>query len=363
MVKVLHLRSSFDPGGTETLLLNLFNFKQELIELYYALLKDGVYINKLNSNTNRYEKIFRQKKADIKVLKKLKDIIKRNNIRIIHTHQPVELIYAAMLKIISPDLQIFHHIHLYNPKRSWDYYFERLMKRFCKKTFVVSWSLKEKLEKKGYSSRKMYVLYNAVECHDSVSSALLANIKKKIKYRSDDIIIGMIGNFVAEKDQKTIIKAYIDHLKISVSNLKILFIGQESIYSEECKLMLNENDLDNRVFFLGQIPDAWQILTLLKVFVLSSHSETFSIALVEALLNKVPVLASDIDVFKELSDSGRYFKLFRKGDPADLALKINSIISVSQEITSKRIEQAYQYALKTFSYSVYIKKLYEHYTS
>ena len=54
MIQVLHLRSSFDPGGTESLLLHLFNYSQKEILFHYFLLKDGSYIEKLKSNNNIY---------------------------------------------------------------------------------------------------------------------------------------------------------------------------------------------------------------------------------------------------------------------------------------------------------------------
>ena len=166
LVKVVHIRSSFDPGGTETLLLNLFNFDQNELKLYYVFLKDGSYIHQLESSRNQTIRAFRNSKFDIKVLKTLLEIIKKERIQRIHTHQEIELFYAAILKFVYPGIRIFHHIHLYNPRKNWEYFLERLLIKLTHHTFVVSSFLHGMLIKKGYDSAKLKVLYNAVKKND-----------------------------------------------------------------------------------------------------------------------------------------------------------------------------------------------------
>ena len=70
-IPVLYIRSSFDPGGTETLLLNLFNRSQDLIIFYYVFLRDGALIPHLKSDVNKYYTFARRRKFDIKVVFRL----------------------------------------------------------------------------------------------------------------------------------------------------------------------------------------------------------------------------------------------------------------------------------------------------
>jgi len=353
MLKVLYLRSSFDPGGTESLLLNLYNYPQKEIQFHYAFLKDGSLISRLNSENNRYYKLFRQKRIDFQVIKKLARLIRDNNIHIVHTHQLFELFYAVLLKIRYPHVKLFHTIHGYHDEHfRWAEILEQLLIRFTHRTFTVSRSSREELKKKGYPSQRMDVLYNAVKTPVAASKKQLEWFKKKIKYQENDFIVGMIGSFVWQKDQVTLVKAY-NLLKEEIPDLKIVFIGRESELSEKCKKEVNPEDLNNRVFFPGTIENASGYLSLFNLFVMSTLMDTFGIVVIEALMSRVPVLASDIEVMKELSYNGKYFELFEKQNHKDLANKIKNYFYKNH----KKYMSYFGYYESNYSYKKYIENL------
>ncbi len=95
---------------------------------------------------------------------------------------------------------------------------------------------------------------------------------------------------------------------------------------------------------------------------MSSLTETFGIVVVEAMLQKVPVLASDIEVMRELSYNGKYFQLFEKQNPYDLANKIKDH-NDNWRKNKVRIERAYKHSQQNYSYSNYLKQLAEYYSS
>ena len=354
MINVLYIRSSFDPGGTESLLLNLFNYDQDQIEFHYVLLKEGSLIDKLNSKKNIYYKIFRKHRIDFKVINRIRKIIKINNIRIVHTHQMIELFYACLLKLFIPKLRLYHTVHGYfDNNYKWAQFLEIFLIRFTVKTFTVSQATKHILIEKGYPGSKIEVLYNAVSLPQRAGSEELEWFKKKIKLRASDFIVGMIGNFVWWKDQLTLVKAY-NLLKEELPNLKIVFIGKESEFSEKCKEEINPEDLNRRVFFLGAIENAYKYLSIFDLFVMSTLMDTFGIVVIEALMSRVPVLASDIEVMKELSFNGKYFELFRKQDANDLADKIKSKY---KNLNEKKSLYAAEYASENYSYKRFIQDL------
>jgi len=358
MLKVLYLRSSFDPGGTESLLLSLFNYPQSKIQFHYALLKQGGLIPELKSYQNVYYTIFREKKFDLFVIRKLWIILKENNITAVHTHQLIELIYAVILKAFKPDLRLFHTIHGYHDKKAqWAENIERFLIRLTHKTFTVSEASLNILKGKGYPVNKMEVLYNAVSPPVSANGALLSRLKKTISYKNGDFIIGMIGNFVWWKDQMTIIKAF-NSVKEGMPGLKVVFMGEESSWSEKCKKQLNASDINNRVYFLGSVKDAATYLSIFDLFIMSTLMDTFGIVVIEALLQKIPVIASDIEVMKELSHNGKYFDLFKKQDPASLA---QAIIKHFQRKNDEKVKEAYEYARNAFSYDKYCDTLVKYY--
>lgn len=358
MIKVLNLRSSFDFGGTETLLLNLYNYPQKQIKFYYAFLKDGSLIPNLHSDTNKYYKTFRKSKLDLGILFQLSKIIRTENISIIHTHQMFELVYAIILKLIHPRIKLFHTIHGYFEENEKWSELERFLIRFTKQTFTVSKAAKNILINKGYPKQKIEVLYNAVNTPTPVSKIELNNFKEKIKYHPNDFIAGMIGSFVWQKDQLTIVKAF-NLLKNELPNLKIVLIGKESELSEKCKAILEKKDLNERVFFLGSLENASKYLTLFNVFIMSTLMDTFGIVVIEALLQKIPVVASDIEVMKELSNEGEYFNLFEQQNPIQLAKSLKKIYAQHSNV---KIESACVYAKTNYSFEAYMNNLVEKYS-
>ena len=362
MLKVIYLRSSFDPGGTETLLLNLFNYEQDKLEFHYVFLKNSSLISKLQSSKNKYYKFFRKWKLDFSVLLKVSRIIKDENITVIHTHQMFELLYAVLLKLCFLRLKIFHTIHgFFDEKNRWAPLFESFLIRFTKQTFTVSKASKNILKEKAYPANKINILYNAVSIPPVASKNEINDFKKNIHYQTNDFIAGMIGSFVWQKDQQTIIKAF-NLLKKKLPDLKIVLIGKESELSEKCKFLLDKEDINTRVFFLGTIENAGKYLPLFDLFIMSSLMDTFGIVVIEALLQNTPVIASDIEVMKELSRNGKHFSLFKKGDSSDLSIKLEDQKNLKgSEIIRRKINETYDYTKSRFNFNAYILSLFNQY--
>lgn len=318
MLKVLHIRSSFDPGGTETLLLNTFNHPQTFFRMYLVLLKDGSLIKELKKNSsNQYFKWFRKRFLDFRVLSKTNQLIRQENIRIIHSHQFIELFYATLLKIMNPKVKVVHQIHLLFERRNLVFKLEKYFSRFTSKILTVSKTALNILQKDfGFHPGNMSVLYNGLKelptKEDSIKPETLQPDPAKFN-------IMMVANFVFGKDHQTLLKAYDLHIREKMPDVCFYFIGRQTEISKQLKLRyLNDTDYrEKRVNFCGVIPNSRKLLGSFDLIVMSCVSETFNIALAEAIFSNKTVLASDIPVFRELSEEGKYFHLFKTGNPDD----------------------------------------------
>jgi glycosyltransferase involved in cell wall biosynthesis len=356
VLKVLYIRSCFDPGGTESLLLNLFNYKQEDIEFHYVLMKRSELIHQLNSNKNRYYCFIRKSFLDISVVNKIINIIHKEDINIIHSHQLIELIYALIIKIINPSIKIFHSIHGFSNKW-WIVQAEKILIRFTKQSLTVSQSAMKILIDKKYPALKLKVLYNAVEIPTIASEMEKEWFYNLIHYSEGDFILGMIGNFRPEKDQTTLVKAF-QKLSSDIPKVKLVLIGDtnyESYYS--VKEFIETNQIQN-IYFLGSVINANKYLYLFNLFILSSNSETFGLAVIEALMANVPVITSDIPVFKELSSEGKNFQLFQAGNYYSLYEEIKKImINYNERRMEESSSQSDNQFWKHFGYKTYLENL------
>jgi glycosyltransferase involved in cell wall biosynthesis len=116
--------------------------------------------------------------------------------------------------------------------------------------------------------------------------------------------------------------------------------------------------ISDRCLFCGFRSNASVYLRYFDIFVMPSRSEGFGLALIEAIQQKIPVICSDISVFKELfSDNEVTF--FELGDQGSLADAIKTVT----ETGHNKAELAYAKYLNHYTSSIMAKNYYELYKS
>lgn len=353
--KVLHLRSTFHAGGTENLILHFFNTPSDAYQIILVLMKPGSLMQALVPSKNQIVHLYRKKKIDLAFFLKLIRLVKKQKPDYIHTHQPIELFYAVLVKLLYPSIRLIHQIHLYNPKMNYEYFLEKfIVKYLAHSLIVVSYTLREQLVSRGYPMEKMKVLLNIVQRTNNLTRNDQERFLRRIHFQAGDQLIGMVGNFVPEKDQITLARAF-NLLMDDFPDTKLIFIGKRSPEEKACKQVFEPENLDKRVFFTGQWNYASELFPFFALSVFSSNQETFGIAAIESLLYEVPLIASDIPVMKELSDNGQYFELFERGNPEDLAWRIARCLT--QPPKRAQLKMAREYAEEAFNTKRYVNQI------
>lgn len=104
-------------------------------------------------------------------------------------------------------------------------------------------------------------------------------------------------------------------------SFKLTIVGKGA---DEKSIMkcVSESQLDTEIVFLGTRSDVPLLLQKAHCFVLPSHYEGQGGALVEAMLSGLPIVCSDIDVFKEQVAADVSAKLFEVKSAEDLAKQL-----------------------------------------
>lgn len=115
-------------------------------------------------------------------------------------------------------------------------------------------------------------------------------------------IVGAIANFYPAKG----LEYFIETAVFFKENDEIIFViigdGEERPKLEK---LISEKGLEKKIFLLGQIPDAYKLLSAFDVFVLTSVKEGFPWVLIEAMAAKLPVVASAVGAVPEIIQSGK----------------------------------------------------------
>lgn len=132
------------------------------------------------------------------------------------------------------------------------------------------------------------------------------------------MVLGMVARLEGHKDHVTLIHAA-RILRDRGENVVLKIVGDGS-RREMIQNLVHSLELDDTVMLLGMRHDIQEILADLDLFVFSTTpDEGLGIALIEAMLARVPIVASDVGACREVLDGGRLGALVAPGNPAALA--------------------------------------------
>jgi glycosyltransferase involved in cell wall biosynthesis len=119
-------------------------------------------------------------------------------------------------------------------------------------------------------------------------------VRKEFHIRDKELLIGTVARFTASKGLEDFIIAA-SRLNEKFKNLRFLIVGDDVWNTGLTRQHLTKYALENKVANLilpGRRDDIPQILLALDIFVLPSHTESFSLALLEAMAMQKPVVAT-----------------------------------------------------------------------
>jgi phosphatidyl-myo-inositol alpha-mannosyltransferase len=131
--------------------------------------------------------------------------------------------------------------------------------------------------------------------------------------------IGFLGRMDEPRKGLSVLLKAFDLLAGQRPNLRLLIAGPGDAGEQEGKLPVALRD---RAVFLGEVTEAEKVRVLHSVDVFCSPNtggESFGIVTAEAMAAGTPIVASDIEAFRQVLRDGRAGELFAAGDPADLA--------------------------------------------
>ena len=90
--------------------------------------------------------------------------------------------------------------------------------------------------------------------------------------------------------------------------------------------LVRKFQLESRVRFIGKMDDVAPLFCALDLFVSASHSESFGLAIAEAMTTGTPVVATETEGAKEIIREGKTGLLVRVRDAAALAKAIGALL-------------------------------------
>lgn len=235
-----------------------------------------------------------------------------------------------------------------------------LMKLLCltaNKVIGVSPAATNYLEQKiNLPKDKVVLINNGVIIPTIVSEENIAKTKQKHQLLDDEIVIGSVGrmNSDAHKRFSDLIKAF-SLLAHKNNKVKLVLVGDGLEKSNYENLVL-QLGIQNQVVFAGYQNEIDKYYSVFDVFCLVSAFEAFGLVLAEAMLHKLPVVATKVGGMQYIVDENETGFLVNKFDVESIFEKLN-ILSNNNELRKEFGENGYKKALKNYTEERYVKNV------
>lgn len=184
------------------------------------------------------------------------------------------------------------------------------------------------------SKKRVTTLYNMIDVELTEPHYLTPReARAQLGLDEKAFIFGNLGRLVSNKNQQRLIQAFAK-IKQTCPLAKLVIMGDGEL-EHELKAYTKSLNLQNDVFFTGFIPQGFKYMAAFDCFILPSTQEAFGRVLLEAMLAKIPVIASRIHGIPEVV--GQAGELINPYDIEDIA---QAMAKIYHSDRSERVQQA-----------------------
>ena len=346
MKKILHIIDTTGPGGAETVFIDLAcrlpKDKYKSIVLIRG--KGWVYEELKRRNI---ESILMDAKGSFnwRYLKQLAALIRKERIDLIQSHLLGSNVYASLAGLMTgrPVVSTFHGaVDIGENERLKELKFAAInLGSRC--IVAVSNHLRENIiTRSSLRANKTTVIYNGINTADFATTQS-NDLRAHFGWPNDDMIIGSLGNIRPAKGYSILLQSAA-LLKDVDPHFRFVIAGQgkSDLYDGLLELR-KELGLEQHVHFLGFVADPAWFLSNLDLFLLSSTSEGFSIATIQAMAASLPVLVTRSGGPEEIVTHGENGWMIDSGSPhaiAEALLKLAADTTLAARLAKKGKEHA-----------------------
>jgi glycosyltransferase involved in cell wall biosynthesis len=165
----------------------------------------------------------------------------------------------------------------------------------------------------------------------------------------DAFVFGTIGRLVAYKAHSELIDAFAQ-VHERMPDARLLIIGRGKLH-DRVAAQIRDLGLKHKIRLIGFLPKAARYMTAFDVFAFPSHNEPFGLVLLEAMVNRLPILAADSGAVPEIVPNPA--ALFETGDTNALAARLLDIYRMPAAARLALGELGHQHLQRNFSLEHY----------
>jgi N-acetyl-alpha-D-glucosaminyl L-malate synthase BshA len=319
-------------------------------EVHFVTYRQPVRLGLLNNRIHFHEvnvpeyPLFQYQPYELALSSKLVDTVKLHGIELLHVHYAIPHAYAGyMAKQMLAEENI--HVPMITTLHGTDitlvgkHPFYKPAVTFSINNSDVVTSVSVNLKKSTLElfdiKQEIEVIPNFID--KTKYSTSFTDCQRSLMADDHEKILTHISNFRKVKRIPDVI-----HIFNKVQEklpAKLVMVG-EGPEKEAAELLSEQLGIAEKVIFLGNSNEIDRVLCFTDLFLLPSETESFGLAALEAMINKVPVISTNTGGIPEVNEHGLTGYLSDIGDIEDMAQNALKILSDDAKLEKFKVNAA-----------------------
>ena len=323
-MNVVHVVESLAVGGLERVVLSLAGWQRrrgDAIRIV-CLFDEGAMSGQARAAGIGVQAIGKHPGLDLRAVQALRVALRDDAVDVLHTHNAAAHYHAVPAALglgLKRVLNTRHGMGAPQGARR-ERLYQLAVRGADAVVFVSRAGLAHFVQRAGgVPPRKAHVIANGVDVaaigarQDDVRRALLTRLGRP----SETMLIGTVGRLDPVKDHATLLQA-MQRLRAGGHAADLVLVG-DGATREALAARAKSLQIDGHVHFLGMRDDVHSLLPAFDLFALSSITEGYSLALVEAAAAALPIVATRVGGNADIVGDGVTGLLVEPRDAAALA--------------------------------------------
>lgn len=341
-LNILQISSASSFGGGERYLVDLTNSLSERgHDLFVAVRPKSPLVRHLQLPSKRILTLPLRNALDVPSARELERFVRRQKIDVVHAHMARDYSLAAYAARRNRQTKFIATRHVLFP-------LNRLHRHtLARATRVIAVSeavAKEIRAQRIVSESQIAVIPNGIEVERFMRASAgfdRAQFLRGMGLPADCLVVGSVGELRTLKRHDDFVRAAAKIVK-KFPETQFVLAGLDTSASGEVRKQLeglvNELGLRDCFYFLGWVDEAEKLLCAMDVFVSASETESFGLAIVEAMAAGTAVVATRTEGAQEIIGDGETGLLVPIGDVDQIAEAVGQLLQDTE--IGKRAQQA-----------------------
>lgn len=296
-IRVLHITFNMGIGGTEQVIRQLIEGTGEsdaAAEILCIDGKVGPIGEALQSRGIPVHSVARAAGLDRSLIREIRTLIKSGEFDIIHCHQYTPYFYGWLGALGTRAKVVFTEHGRFHPDRHRykAFLFNAIAARCTAELVAISEATREALVEYEFMPRaRIQVIYNGIRPLTRNEGAV-TDLRQRLGIGEQDFVMGTVARLDPVKNQTMMLEAFCRfHQRFPDSWLLMVGDGPDRQMLQQLAMDL---DIARRTIFTGFINEPANHLSVMDVFLLSSHTEGTSMTLLEAMSLGIPSVVTEV---------------------------------------------------------------------